>query len=64
MSFVVSHAFQFDKWSTFLSQLLVLHGLLDELEHFDIWAATLALSLRTTIPLFLLDIFYNMFIII
>ena len=67
MSFVVSHAFQFDKWSTFPSQLLVLHGLLDELEHLvvvDIWAATLALSLRTTITLFLLDIFYNMFIII
>ena len=33
MSFVVSHAFQFDKWSTFPSRLLVFHGLFDELEY-------------------------------
>ena len=59
MTFAVSHAIDFDKWSTFPSRLLVLHGLLDELQLVvDIWAATLALSLRTKITLFLLKTFY------
>ena len=33
MSLVVSHLFRYDKWRPFPSRLLVLHGLLDELEH-------------------------------